>query len=321
MSSKTPVAIFTFNRPDHTERLIQSLLQCRHRDRCEFIFFADAAKSPAQQHDVDATRTVLRALVPELSGRIVERSVNLGLARSIESGVSELCASHGRVIVVEDDLVLNPDFLAFMTDSLDRYADEASVMQVAGCTLSPPSGLTTDAFFLPVTSTWGWATWQRAWRHFEWHADGYDTLKLDAEWLMRFNLGGACEFTQMLDDRLAGRNDSWGILWWYAVSRRRGQVLYPAHSLVWNGGFDGSGVHCGESNLFTAADLERWISHALPHPLHWPPALEADPLHLRQLEDFFRALTAGSSSATVQRASRLRSGMSRLRRMLSHVRP
>ncbi len=321
MSSKTPVAIFAYNRPGHTERLIRSLLQCRRRDECEFIFFADAAKSPSHQRDVDATRAVLRERAPGLSACIVERSENFGLARSIGSGVSELCDSHGRVIVVEDDLVLNPDFLSYMLDALDRYADEAAIMQIAGCTLSPPPGLTTDAFFLPVTSTWGWATWQRAWRHFEWQADGFDALKRDPEWLARFNLGGACNFTQMLEDRIAGRNDSWGILWWYAVSRRRGQVLYPSHSLVWNGGFDGSGVHCGESDLFSAADLDQWMSHSLQHPLRWPPATDADPLHLLQLEDFFRALAAGNVSAPAQPASRLRSGMSRLRRMFSHARP
>lgn len=323
MSQRTPVAIFIYNRPEHTERLIHSVLKCDRRDECEFVFFSDGAKNDTHAAGVAATRAVVRDHLGALRGELVERTANLGLARSIESGVSALCASHGRVIVVEDDLVLNPNFLGYMIDGLDRYQDESSVMQVAGCTLSPAGNPVFDAFFIPVTTTWGWATWQRAWKHFSWQAADFDALRRDADFLGRFNLGGACDFTQMLDDRLAGRNDSWGILWWYAVARCRGLVLYPARSLVWNGGFDGSGVHCGESTLFDAQDLESWMSYSPERPFRWPGKVEADAAMLAQLEDFFSALTtrasAGNATSSGRRSWRER--VSRLLRGLTHVRP
>jgi hypothetical protein len=137
-----------------------------------------------------------------------------------------------------------------MAEALVHYKDSARVMQVAGTTLAPPVQQGRDAFLLPVTSTWGWGTWQRAWTNFSWVPKGWPQTVAETDWLSAFQLDGAADYVSMLENRLAGRNDSWGILWWYAVSRNRGKVVYPTQSLVRNIGFDGSGVHCGKEAVF-----------------------------------------------------------------------
>ena len=80
--------------------------------------------------------------------------------------MTSLCEKYGCVVVVEDDLEVSPDFLKFMFNALERYSDDEDVMQVAGHTIAPPDDLKKDAFFLPITTTWGWGTWDRAWKHF-----------------------------------------------------------------------------------------------------------------------------------------------------------
>ena len=93
-------------------------------------------------------------------------------------------------------------------------------------------------------TTWGWATWQRAWEAFDWAAEGAEHLLAQDRWARRFNFDGTDRFSKMLRERLRGQNDSWGILWRYEVAKRNGIALYPRTSLVWNIGFDGSGMHC-----------------------------------------------------------------------------
>lgn len=296
MSKRTPIAFFAYNRPDHAQRALEALSRCRNLEVCDLYLYSDGPRSDADALDVEATRKILRDWAGAFNARVVERPGNLGLAKSIVTGVSDLCEVYGRVIVVEDDLIVSPDFLHYMIQSLDHYENDAQVMQVGGFTLSPPAGVAYDAFLLPVTTTWGWATWQRAWQYFSWQPSDLDAAKQDKHWRRLFDMNGTCAFSAMLEDRMAGRNDSWGILWWYAVSRQNGLVVYPAKSLVWNGGFDGSGTHCGSGDFLGQGAPSDRLSVTLRDSLEFPADVRFESGHLFQLEEFFRARLSGDQS-------------------------
>lgn len=306
MSGKTPVAFFAYNRPAHTERALRALAACEGVRECDLYFYADGPKDAAAEPAVQATREVLRRWATELGAKLIEQPRNRGLAPSIAAGVTDLCERYGRVVVIEDDLVVSPDFLRYMRTSLDRYEHDERVMQVGGFTLSPPAGWQPDAFFLPITTTWGWGTWARAWRHFAWEPRDREAAKADAEWQRLFDMEGTCNFSSMLEDRLAGRNSSWGILWWYAVSRNRGLVLYPTKSLVWNGGFDGTGEHCGTDDFLEQGDAARYLDTRLPAQLSLPEVGYRRE-HLEQLQDFFRR-RSNPAPAAVQPGGAAQSG-------------
>ena len=157
--------------------------------------------------------------------------------------MTRLCAESGQAIVVEDDLLTSPHFLRYMNDALQRYRDEASVMQVAGYMFPVELELSEDALFLPFVGSWGWATWARAWAHFDPAAGAYEALKADRKLRRRFDLNGAYPYFQMLEMQLRGQVDSWAIRWYLSTFMRDGLTLYPRKSLVENIGFDGSGVH------------------------------------------------------------------------------
>src|SRR5581483_2478095 len=289
-------ALFAYNRPDHTHRALEALSRCRRAADCDFFLFSDGPKSEAAAPMVEQTRGVLRTWARRLKAEVVERPQNLGLARSIHAGVTDLTLRYGRVVVVEDDLVVGPDFLHFMLEALDRYANEDAVLQVGGFPLSPPDRGEFDAFLLPVTTTWGWGTWQRAWAHFSWQPEELEATQRDPDWRKLFDINGAGSFSTMLEDRLAGKNDSWGILWWYAVSRRRGLVVYPAVNLVWNGGFDGSGIHSGSNDFLRQADVDALNGSRIPDRLRFPATLVVDPQDMRRLEAFLRRLGGGAQA-------------------------
>jgi acetyltransferase-like isoleucine patch superfamily enzyme len=297
MTSKTtPVAFFAYNRPAHADRALRSLAACEGVRDCDLYFYADGPKDAASEPAVRATREVLRRWADELGAKVIEQPRNRGLAPSIAAGVTDLCERYGRVVVIEDDLVVSPDFLRYMRNSLDRYEHDERVMQIGGFTISPPQDWQADAFFLPVTTTWGWGTWKRAWQQFSWEPQDRQAAAADAEWKRLFDLNGAANFSGMLEDRLAGRNSSWGILWWYAVSRRRGLVLYPTRSLVWNGGFDGTGEHCGTDNFLDQGDAAGYAQSRLPATLALPE-VGFRREHLELLENFLRRHSAPASMA------------------------
>ncbi len=244
-----PIALFVYNRPEHTRRVVASLLKNSLAAQSELHVFCDG---PRDDRAVDSVREV-RSYVHGIDGfagvRVYEQGHNRGLAESIIDGVSRLCEQYGRVIVVEDDLLLAPNFLAYMNAALERYQDDTQVMQISGHMFPVDVNVADDAFFLPFTTSWGWGTWASAWKLFDPAAGGYAELKDARSRRRKFNMDGAYDYFSMLEDQLAGRIDSWAIRWYLSVFMNEGMVLYPKRSLVQNTGFDGSGTHTRGKSL------------------------------------------------------------------------
>jgi hypothetical protein len=187
---------------------------------------------------------------------VTERRTNLGLADSIISGVSDIVNRHGRVIVLEDDLVTSPYFLRFMNDALDFWESREEVASIHGYFYPMPEALP-ETFFLKGADCWGWATWKRAWDLFE--PDGAKLLaQLRERGLEReFDRGGEYAYTRMLEDQIAGLNDSWAVRWHASTFLADRYTLYPGRALVQNIGNDAQGTHSKSTHRFDVKLADR----------------------------------------------------------------
>ena len=246
---RAPVALFVYNRPMHTRQTVEALLNNAEAAQTALYVFSDAPRDAAARKAVAKVRTYIRSIAGFNSVTIIERETNFGLARSIIDGVTKLCEEYGRVIVLEDDLVTSPHFLAFMNDALTRYEKEDRVMQVAGYMFPMELNIREGALLLPFISSWGWATWQRAWLHFDGSAKGYEKLAKDRGLIKKFDLDGHYSYFKMLRAQQQGKSESWAIRWYLSVFLHNGLALYPRKTMVQNIGFDGSGVNCAVSNI------------------------------------------------------------------------
>jgi hypothetical protein len=263
-----PVAVFAYARRDHLQRTIESLRSNPEAATTALHVYCDGPRSPADEDRVRAVRDYVRSIDGFSSVRRVFRDRNLGLARSIMSGVSEVLEGSDRVIVVEDDLKLSQHFLRYMNDALTCYRDEESVASVHGYCY-PVRERLEDTFFLRGADCWGWATWRRAWRDFD--SDGAALLRrLQTGRLTRaFDLDGSHPFTAMLADQVHGRNDSWAIRWHASCFLAGRLTLYPGRSLVENIGNDASGTHCAATDAYTAPPT------STPVPVRPQPPVES----------------------------------------------
>jgi hypothetical protein len=253
--STAPIVLFAYKRPGHTLATLEALAACELADQSRLTIYCDGPKTPEDRALTDEVQAVARSRQWCAEVEVVAREQNRGLAASVIAGVTEMCNEYGRVIVLEDDLIVAPNFLRYMNDALDRYVDEPRVMQVSGHMFDAALDIDADALFMPFVTTWGWATWSRAWAHFDPAMSGYDKLADDAKRRRRFNLDGAYNYFDMLERQRAGVIDSWGIRWNLSVFEKDGLVLYPKRSLVDNRGFDGSGTHCGVADNSDAGNL------------------------------------------------------------------
>jgi hypothetical protein len=205
--------------------------------------YGDGPRNEGDREDVEATRSAAKALLGDHAEYIFSVS-NMGLSRSVIRGVNEVLTRYDRIIVVEDDLYVESEFLAYMNSGLEQFANDQSVYQVSGYQFAVPEFTQrSHALFLPITVSWGWATWRRAWANFDSVAAGWERLGTDRRLRREFNLGGVYDYATMMYRQMMGLRDSWAIRWYWTVFSGGGVVLFPPISLVRNTGFDGSGTH------------------------------------------------------------------------------
>lgn len=273
--SFAPVALFVYNRPWHTRQAVEALRANPLAAETPLYVFSDAHREAAAKQAVEEVRAYIRTITGFHSITIIERNENYGLARAIITGVGQLCEQYGRVIVLEDDLATSRYFLEYMNAALDKYEQEQRVMQIAGYMFPAQMNINEDAVLLPFTSSWGWGTWQRAWRYFDAEAQGFEQLKANSELRRAFDLGGRYGYFRMLESQRRGETDSWAIRWYLSVFLRQGLTLYPRKSLVRNLGFDGSGVNCVASSIAEASIEAEFRVQVMPERIEVTSAYEA----------------------------------------------
>lgn len=251
MNTLSPIILFVYNRPDHVKQGIASLLTNRLAAESELYIYADAAKDESQVRAVTEVRAYIRTIKGFKSVTLVEREHNWGLAANIIDGVTTLTKRYGKVIVLEDDLIVAPHFLQFMNDALETYKDEPRVGHIQACDFTQDPSLP-DTFLIKWTGSWGWATWERAWQHF--NPDGKELLaELEQRKLTHaFDFNGKYGFTRMLRRQIEGKNNSWAIRWNASLFLKDILSLNVGRSLVQNVGFDGSGTNCGGGGLYAS---------------------------------------------------------------------
>lgn len=242
MKDLAPILLFVYNRPQHVKRAISSLLQNREAAASDLYVFSDAARSAEDAAAVEMVRKEIADIQGFRSVSVVERNENFGLARSIIEGVTSIVNRYGRVIVLEDDLVVSPYFLRFMNDALEVYKDEPRVGHIQACDFIQSAALP-DTFLIKWTGSWGWATWKRAWELF--NPNGQELLDqlCERHLTKQFDFNGKYGFTRMLRQQIEGKNNSWAIRWNASLFLADVLSLNVGRSLVSNEGLDGSGTN------------------------------------------------------------------------------
>lgn len=244
-----PIVYFAYNRPHHMRQTLEAIRQADLSDLTHLIIYCDGAKPEATAETLEQVAEVRRiahenAWAGEVT--VVERTENIGLLQSISTGVTEVVNEYGRVIVIEDDVLISKSFLVYMNKALDLYAKDKEVMHVSG--FSPiqqfDNEIAETSYFYNHTYCWGWATWKRAWDHFS--TDAFSLMgQIKKEGRTTYiNLDNTAEIYWGLKHIQDGRFQSWNYFWHTCVNLNNGLCLHPKWSLIKNIGFDGSGTNC-----------------------------------------------------------------------------
>lgn len=253
---QAPIALFVYNRLNHTKQVLETLNDNVDADKSELFIFSDAPADNTEKENVSRVREYIdkyRHTGKFKRVEIVYAKKNKGLSASLIEGITQIINQYGKIIVLEDDLVLSPDFLLFMNRALDYYEDDDKIWSISGFTpnLKILQNYKYDVFCGCRGYCWGWATWKDRFDKVDWEVNTYDAFIQDRKAKKEFNRGGM-DMTPLLKMQHEGKVNSWAIRWCYQEYLENMLTIFPRHSKVRNTGFDGSGTNSGSGNVFRA---------------------------------------------------------------------
>lgn len=267
-----PVALVAYRRPGHTRKVLESLE--RHGVRNLYVF-CDGVKGNGDEADVKETLKLIQD-IGWVRPEIHRVEANRGLAKSVMAATDHVLSKHETVVLLEDDCVPHRHFFDFMADTLGKYRDDEKVYGVSGYTVPINPELLRryphDVYFCPRISSWGWATWRRAWKQLDRDLISVCRKALDAK--IDLDQGGN-DIKFSIEGMLQGHvKDVWTLPWVLSVYVKGGCFAYPTVSHIDNIGMDGSGVHCGKTDKYLT-DLAESPATRFPDQAYLDPDMIA----------------------------------------------
>jgi hypothetical protein len=260
----TPVAFIIFNRPEVTERVFGVIAQERPRT---LLVVADGPRTDEEADKCKRTRAVIDRVDWPCDVRTNFAEKNLGLRQRVGGGLTWVFSQVEEAIVLEDDCLPDPSFFPFCDELLARYRDDERVFLVTGtnpCAAHSPRDH--GYHFSRYGSIWGWASWRRAWRHFDDEMRGWPEFK--SRGLLRgvFDAPDEIEYWTTAFDRMFARPvASWAYQWFFARLSQSGLSAVSNVNLVSNIGFG-----AGATNTKSAAAIGNLATGALGELRHPP---------------------------------------------------
>jgi hypothetical protein len=263
MSLDTPVAFFIFNRPLLTARVFSRIAQARPK---RLFIVADGPRDYSETAACEAARNVVADIDWDCQVTRNYSDVNLGCKRRMSSGIDWVFASSERAILLEDDCLPDPTFFPFCQQMLDRYEEEERVMTISGDNFQFGVRRTPFSYyFSAIHHIWGWATWRRAWQHYDVEMKQWPRIAESDFPGDTIPLSTAKHQKKMMAETHAGRLDTWDYQWTFTCWMRQALCALPEVNLVSNIGYGQGATHCRKPDAFAAVPTEP-ISFPLEHP-------------------------------------------------------
>lgn len=281
-----PVALLLFNRPDTTARVFAEV---RRAKPPKLFLIADGPRpnAVADGERCAAARAVVENVDWDCEVQRNFSDINLGCGQRPVTGIAWVFEHVDRAIILEDDCVPHPTFFRFCDELLDRYAEDECVMHVAGNNfqLGHRRGPYSYYFSRHNICAGGWATWRRAWQHFDFEITRWPGLR-NTPWLQDI-LGEpryVDQWKRIFDEaRAHGKTaDYWDYQWTFNFWAQSGLAVVPNVELLSNIGFREDGTHTKQADDKWANVSTAPIEFPLRHPPHMTPDAAADRFFVEQ---------------------------------------
>jgi len=262
----TPILFLVFNRPNTTKQVFEKIREARPP---RLYIAADGPRESrkGEEKKCKQVREIVTNVDWDCEVNTLFREVNLGCKSAVSSGIDWFFKHEEMGIILEDDCLPDATFFRFCEELLLQYIDDERVMTISGNNFQPKRRTENSYYFSKYMHCWGWASWRRAWNHFDLKMKDWPKLKRKKFLNKLFNTEIAKNYwEQILDKVYSGKIDSWAYIWTYSIWKEHGFNIIPEENLVCNIGFGEEGTHTKSINSKSANMETKPIIFPLKHP-------------------------------------------------------
>jgi hypothetical protein len=207
---------------------------------------ADGPRSDVldDKNKCELTRSIVDEMVDwkcQLHKNYAEENMGCGLRPS--TAISWFFENVESGIILEDDCVPHLSFFRYCEELLEYYKDNEMVMHISGNNFQfGHKRGKASYYFSTLPHVWGWATWRRAWKHFDF-------------------------FLAPVEEQ----RHIWDRQWLKSVRRSGGVAILPNVNLVSNIGFETDATHTKSATKQANVPFTEMV-----FPLHHPKCLRVD---------------------------------------------
>ncbi|MBE9179724.1 glycosyltransferase family 2 protein [Oculatella sp. LEGE 06141] len=270
---QTPVVFLIFKRADATETVFEAIRQAKPS---QLFVIADGPRAdrPGEAEKCAETRAIIDRVDWDCQVFKNYADQNLGCAKRVSSGLNWVFDQVEEAIILEDDCVPHPSFFPFCEDLLDRHRTDQRIFSISGQNVQFGRRRTEYSYYFSrFCHCWGWATWKRAWRYFDFDMTLWEEVKTrDFLRDLLVDPRAVKTWTNTFQATYDRRIDSWANRWMFACWTQNGINILANRNLVSNIGFGTESTNTG-NRVSRFANMPR---EAIEHPLQHPPFVMVD---------------------------------------------
>lgn len=282
----TPVAFLIFNRPDTTARVFEAIRQAKPP---KLLVVADGPR-PDRPDDIEkckAARAIIEGVDWDCEVLTNYSEVNLGCGKRPATGITWVFEQVEEAIIFEDDCLPHPTFFRFCEELLSYYRHDERIMVISGNNFQFGRSRTDYSYYFSrYNHIWGWASWRRAWKYFDYDLKLWPKIRKE-DWLTSIleNRKVLKYWTKNFQRTYEGDSTVWDYRWTFACWIQNGLTILPNVNLVSNIGFGEDATHTIGSKSRLANLPVKEMNFPLKHPLFLLRHVEADNFTYRNLFD------------------------------------
>ena len=163
---KTPILLNVFNRPDETRRVLEVLASQQVPILYVHCDGARAGRKDDKENVAAVKRLIKEGIIWPCEVHTMYEEKNYGCGLGPYRAMTWFFENVEEGIIIEDDCVPHPDFFMYCQELLERYKDNEEVGIIGGFQSEPFSSRYSYRF-TAFADIWGWATWRRFWKEYD----------------------------------------------------------------------------------------------------------------------------------------------------------
>lgn len=238
-----PVLYLVFNRIDTVKRTFPEIRKAKPK---KLFIAADGPRNKIEKKNTDAVRDyILKNIDWKCKVKTLFREKNLGCKYAVSSAIDWFFENIESGIILEDDCLASQSFFMFCQELLRKYKDDEKIMQIGGINVEVETEIPESYFFTSGFNAWGWATWKRAWKHYDIDMKKWAKFRT---WRIFFLMNSHPLIIKLKSWRLfnltyKNKIDTWDYQWIFCCMINKALCVIPKVNLITNLGFAGDATH------------------------------------------------------------------------------